>query len=784
MKRRRQMLCAVSLAGLVMGAGEALAQPTPGAPSANQTQPGGGRPDNPGVAPAQAGATATQLEEVVVTAEKRSENVQKTPIAISTISGAALKQAGVNTTQDLDKLVPDLDVRNNGGGVQLYIRGVGSQIANGFGDPAVAFSADGVYFSRPVGPDLTLYDLDRIEVLKGPQGTLYGRNATGGAINAITAKPTLDGYHADATLELGDYSLVHFEGAANLPVNDQLGLRVAIEHITHDGYETDGYDNQDVTAGRIHMLWKPNAKLSVLLSGDYGFEGGKGSGYLPHDGSFVTSNPYEGPSSAPVEQYVVSKGQIAPANFKVADGYIDNHVGGVSADITYDLGFGEITLLPAYRRTVFNDNFFIGSLGQVQTDKDNQETVEARIASNPGSRLQWLGGFFFLNEAQDFSSVNVANQGLLQTSIITPDISDVSYAGFGQLTYSVLDNFRLTGGLRYTYEHKETTNGTYNVVPDPAGLTLPPALTGLPFPISVPVPGGAESSDGDQRFYDLSYRAGFEWDVRPRSMVYANVSTGFHAGGLNPGTLTPDYAPEKLTAYALGAKNRFFDNRVQLNAEAYYWDYDNLQIQHLGPVVSPGGEALTGFITDNAGKARLYGIDVDATWLVTRDDQLSASFLLNENKYIRYAYNVVISGQPPTSINASGQPLINSPRFSGTVGYAHTFRLPEGKVVASLNSKLSSSFHGSPLDEPGTIQSGYTRTDLGLTYDAPGDRWSLTGYVRNVEDRAVISLVTNRNPSTRDAFYGTPAAPSNAVSGTYVTLNPPRTFGVLATAHF
>ena len=772
--KRNLLLAAASTAALIaaleLGVSGAAAQQAPPGPA----QVAGGAVKRP-----------AQIEEVTVTAQKRPEKLQKTPAAIVSLPGAVLKRAGVNSMEALGKLVPDVDVRNNGGGVQLYIRGVGSQVANGFGDPAVAFSVDGVYFSRPVGPDLTLYDISRVEVVKGPQGTLYGRNATGGAINLVTNKPsTTAGVTGDLLAEVGDYNLVHFEGGVNLPVNDSLAFRVSGEHISHAGYMSDGYDDQNVDAGRISMLWRPSDDLRIDLSGNYGFQGGMGSGYVPHDGSFVTDDPYQGPSSPAVRAYVLSKGQIPPQQFTDQDALLDNRVWGLNATIVYDLGFADVTVLPAYMHTSFDDNFYIGSLGQVQSDRDDQETVEARIAGKPGQRLQWLAGFFFLNEQQNFSSFNQANQGLSETYIETPDLADRSYAGFGQATYAILPDLRITGGLRYTYEHKTSTNGIYGVVPDPAGLLLPPAVTGLPFPIPVHLQGGTEPSNGDQQFYNLSYRAGLEYDVTPSSLVYGNISTGFHAGGLNPGSLTPTYAPEKLTAYAIGSKNRFLDNRLQLNAEAFYWTYDNLQIQHLGPVISPGGEAFTGFITDNAGRARLYGVDANAALLLTDYDRLDATLLFDETEYVKYAYNVVISGTPPQAINASGEPLINAPKWSGTIGFAHTIPLDDAKIVASVNTRLSSSFHGSPLNEPGTIQSGYSRTDLGITYDAPQDRWSLTAYVRNVEDRAVISLVTNRNPATRDAFYGTPAAMPGAVSGTFVTLDPPRTFGLLATLHF
>ena len=273
MKIRICLLCTAAL----IGAGPAFAQVQQQA-SASAVAP----------------ANPTELQEIIVTAERKASNVQKTAISIATIKADTLREAGVNRAEDLSLLVPGLDIENSGpGAAAVYIRGVGANPFSAFQDQANAFSVDGVFFNRGIGPDITFYDIDRVEVLKGPQGTLYGRNATGGAVNVITKRPVLGEMAGDAQAEYGNYGAYHLSGAVNLPVDDKVAVRLAGNRVAHDGYYRDGSDDEDSWALRGGVLVEPVDSVSLFVSADYAEQHGRGPGTADRKSTRLNSSHFQ-----------------------------------------------------------------------------------------------------------------------------------------------------------------------------------------------------------------------------------------------------------------------------------------------------------------------------------------------------------------------------------------------------------------------------------------------------------------------------------------------------------
>ncbi len=806
------------------------------------------------VANAQTSASVA-LDEIVVTATKVELNLQKAPIAVSIVTGDELERAGVHTPQDLDKLVPGLQIEQNGPGSSIFIRGVGSRVLSPAQDPAVAFSVDGVYYSRVTGPSATFFDLSRVEVVNGPQGILYGRNATGGAVNVVTNQPNFDAASIDFSADYGNYNTKRFDAAINAPLNDQFALRLAGQFYKHSGYLSDGYDDDDTGAVRASLSWRPSSGVSVYLSADYAHQGGRGAGTVPvgpggdNDALptrfAVPGNPYVGPSSTEVNavlQKAAPPGAIpipipgvycigvpvsatgAPAvaapgtpailtcNYPLGvpnikpDGFQDNDYYGTNLTTQADLGFAELTAIGGYRGSRIDTFFRVDPTSQLENARENQESIEVRLNSprNQGP-LTWLAGAFFLHESQNVTTnVSTDQSGIsnpfpapgspipattcvapfqpggpasppvpglclaqvtaIQNSFIlsAPDLLDQTYAGFGQVTYAVVDWLRLSAGVRYTHEYKSQSNGSITDVYDL------PANTQVSFP-----------SQGSVSFNKINYRAAIEVDIAEHSMAYASYSTGFHAGGLNFGVAQgPNpyvYQPEVVTNYAIGIKNRFFDERLQVNAEAFWLDYDNYQSQSLGRI-NDGSTACSqlGIIqacpftlrTDNAATARSRGVQTDVLWRVFAHGTLDANVLYNDAAFTSFNVTDPFTGQL-TDYAGAALPGVN--RWTLSSGYDHEFPLANGAAItADVHSQFKNASYLWYVHVPGDYQKSYTRTDLNLGYAALGRRWSISAYVRNVENSGAI-------------LQGSP--PESVTGLPWNNLIAPRTYGVTFQAH-
>jgi iron complex outermembrane receptor protein len=736
-----------------------------------------------------ASAPTTELPQIVVTATRRAENLQKTAIPVSVISGEQLQRQGVVQAQDLNKTAPGLALSPNGASTQVYLRGIGTFSIAAYADSAVAFNQDQVYLVFPGEIAGLFYDLQRVEVLKGPQGTLYGRNATAGAINVISNKPAFTGYSGDLSLEVGDYDLVRLTGDVNMPVNDQLALRAAFQVVSRDGYFTDGSGDDKSDSVRLQGLYRPNSNFSLLLATDYTHVYGRGEPDTPL-GTDATKNPWAGPSTPASNTQIaladqLGSGRGAPygaygpgVDFPLLDNKskLESDLVGVRAEATWDLGFAVLSAIPAYRHmnessTVEPGFDFFGD------GTASQESLELRLAS-PTTRapFKWIVGAYGLGDTIT-SSIDVYQGVTAQYQQINQ--SGQSYAIFGEGTYSITSKLRLTAGLRETDETKKQTGSavlTQYVIPQ--GPFLPPAPL-PPFAQNLPYTPNGHLSETS-----LSGRAGLEYDLTPRNLLYGTFSTGFKAGGFNPDVAPNTYKPEQLTAYTLGAKNRFLDGKLQLNAELFYWDYRNHQENVLGPL-NADPEAFAP-VTRNIGKATLYGENLEAQYLLTRNDLVSAQIEHLTATFNNFTYDIAAQATPvpgvqtgckvstvspgQSEINCSGEPFTRAPDWTAVLAYQHIFPLPNGgDIVAGVNTKIVTSYYIATDYIPNELQTASATTNLNIGYESPGKRWSLTAYVRNVSNVAVATGGFE-HPFIPGLVYG--------------TISAPRTFSFDLTGHF
>ena len=723
-----------------------------------------------------------ELEEVVVTAQRREESAQRAAVSLTAVSAQALLKKGVTDVTQLTQLAPALQVAPGAGPYDSFsVRGINNFAANGFADPAVVVSTAGVPLSHPTGAHGLFYDLERVEVLKGPQGTLYGRNATGGAVNVIPNHAQIGDLNGNLDIEIGNYNKRHAQGALNLPVNDKLALRGAFQVVDRDGFFKDGTGDEKAASGRLSARIVPNDDVIIDVGGDYSHDGGKGAGTAVYGTRDVIGGP-AGSLHFLVDPWI---GNLS-SNPTIANMYApaikrnpnvpkqDNNYYGVSATISWVTPVGNLTIVPGYRGT---DIHFIGNSAGFYVGEDaktNQKSIEARLASGGDTKLRYVVGGFYLDDKLNSQYLTENSPTVMSNQEIHTGTETA--AAFGQLTYSLSETFRLSGGLRYTHERK-TTNSVRRDIG--FGGTAPFDYANATFDPFPDLKSGFQrfTTVGDTKYNAVTWKAGVEWDVAPRSLLYANVSTGYKAGGFYFGPPGDNvYKPEKVTAYVIGSKNRFLENRLQVNAEAFYYRYRDQQIPHFRVLPPPFGNI---FVTDNAGTATIKGVEIESQFAVTSDTlvHLDLQYLDGQYDKLTYPSPFSVSGNSTCAspanpaggftVDCSGRDLLLTPTLTLGGGIEHTFRLGNGgDLVASVDARHESSRETQLNYLPETKAPAYTKTDLNLTYHEPNRRWSLSAYVLNVTNK-VIFAQTQVGRSYSIANGGP----------TFVWLQPPRTYG-------
>lgn len=711
--------------------------------------------------PVSSGKGGPGIPEIIVTANRRSENVQKIAGTVNVLTGADLAAKGVANIVDLAGQAPGVHIQTMAASNFIYVRGVGASLQ--LGDPSVPLNLDGVYVGKGTATSGLFFDLARVEVLKGPQSTLYGRNATAGAINLVSNAPS-DRLEEAAMFGFGNFQRVTTEAMLNVPLADGIAMRGAVHYAHDDGYLSNGGNQLSDVAGRL-QLRVAKGPLTVRVIGDIYNKGGNG------------------PST--VSLYSTDAGCSAGARFCHPDNpwYTNENRGsisvrnwGVASIIDYDVGPATIEVTPAHRESRSNfdawtNGAFAASTFDVNT---RQNSVEARLTSHDSGRFKWILGAYYYSENSTFYQVIRqigAGPGLVQDAYTNlPTSSAESYAGFAEATATLATGLRLTGGLRYTDEtHLENGTG-YSIF-----TASVPGGPPLGVPVSIyPITGRTHSSK-------LTWKAGVEYDMATHSLLYANVSTGFKSGGLNrEASVTASgapydnsYAPETITAFAIGAKNRFLDNRLTFNTEAFLWNYNGRQNDQVRALNSPPANTSVDVATANLGKSRIYGIEGTMILALTRNDQFQANATWLRAKTLNDPANFLTATTfpfPPFFLLEPGVDLRNrvmafSPTWSGSVSYEHIFQLADGSSVSARGaSEFQTSSYTQYRLTAQSLQPGYTRSSFTLTYSTPGSHVSIAAFVRNIENRAVIRATSVSGIATATPRY-------------YGYVDEPRTYG-------
>ncbi|UVO51046.1 TonB-dependent receptor [Sphingomonas sp. SUN019] len=762
------------------------------------------------------------LEDIIVTAQRTEETAQKAPLAIAVIKPEELIRQNVTRAEDLSRVVPALVATASGGpNTTFFLRGVGNTTNNSYSDPAISFNYDGVYIGRPNSTQGFFYDLQRIEVLKGPQGTLYGRNATGGAINVIPQRPEVGVNSGEFQASYGNYEAVQAQGAVNLAIGDTGAFRLSGAYVKHDGYLSDGTGDQDQKSVRAQVLAELTPNLTTRIGADFSHQGGVGPGSFIY-GTFAFSPPVAGYVFTPTPQlgpkvgvhdprteafvqtrFIPGAGRFSePVNSYPSS---DNSVWGVTNETNWVTGAGKLTVQAAYRESFIHSLSTTSNFRGFRQDEGNdQTTIEARLAGKAGPVDYLIGAFLFDENIDSKAAINQ----LTVLPIQTYKTGTNSKAVFGKLGLHVGDGLTLTAAGRYTDDTK-FMNGVSDVYTLscgnpmlPPAQDLCPAVPLIPLVFTAadvrafyaargilvgtngvqppPVVNGARVLnsrvviDSTLETKKFTYRLAADWQFTPANLLYASYETGFHGGGFNFGKGLETYKPETIEAYTIGSKNRFFGNRLQFNVEAFYWKYKDQQIAQFGTDFST--PPISVFYTSNIGRSVIKGADVDLDFLLTPTTRIGGSVQYLDTEYKSYTVTASVMGPVPNfdtnacqitrttiyTIDCSGASALFSPKWSFNVNAEQTIRLDGFKLVAQGGTRWRGDFFAATSYQPWVISKAVFQSDASLTLAPESDDWFVAAFVNNIEDKRRITQ------SNVNATLGTQSAIATA----------PRTYGI------
>ena len=726
-------------------------------------------------APAAVAAEASYSGDIVVTAQRREERVQDIPVAITAFGGAQVEKLGILSLENIAPRVPSFYFGSFGAArPQLYIRGIGTRSFDPGSESSVGVFVDDVYSGRASGSFGSLRDIERIEVLRGPQGTLYGRNTIAGAINVITKGPT-DHFTGEAEAGVSSYDGYSLFGAVGGPIaGDTLMFRVAGWKAERDGYQTNlttgtKFQGIDNWGGRARLKFVPSDRFSVDLTAELtrdgdgaafsGFNRGSGPA-LSLAGVTTPAKPFAAFLARPGRTLIPYSG--GNSGYLSFDPYLDRRVETYIGRIEYDAGFATLTSISSLKKLRISDGRDLeGSsldvINQFSRERSKQFTQEFRITSNPDGpasldgALDWIiGGFYYRDRSartDEFhlgvDSVVALLSGDPQVSTATSDYEIDSYAVFGQATWHISDKFDLTLGGRYTRDEKRAVQ---------QGLNTHPGVPLVAVPFAV---------DNSAVYESFDPRIVATYKFTPDINVYASYSTGFKSGGFQYVPFAAAQAnvlfkPEDIKTYEIGFKSELLDRAVRFNVAAFHYDYRNLQVSR---IVDLGGGAAASLIS-NAASSTINGVDVEVLLRPSRNFDVSITYGYLDAKYDAYFTNA--AGIDPTpATDLSGRKLVRAPDHSVSVGAEWRVPVGDGGLTLRADYALLDTFYheagnANPIYGGAASLSrepSYGLLDLRAAYEI-GD-FRITGYVTNATKqryrRTVLAL-----GSTASDFQGEP----------------------------
>ena len=715
-------------------------------------------------APTQAQVDATlALEEVVVTAQKRAQDLQTVPISITALTGDDMREADIFSLDGIAERTPGFSMGSfNKGQPQMFIRGIGSNDDGAGSDVSVVSFIDEVYIGRAAGQVFELFDLERVEVLRGPQGTLFGKNAVGGAVSLHTRKPD-ETFIGRAEATVGRFDQVVLRGLISGPISDQVFGKIAVNSRKRDGYVEslvtgDDQADQDTFSTRGALRFVPSDDLEILITGDYGKSREAGQGRILVGPGLLFSS-----AQASMPEFVGDHRK----SFADEAGQADTDIWGLSSKIDWDLGNSTLTSITAYRESEYdmiddvtgNNAVTAGPL-DVHTfidESSKQFSQELRLSSTAfEDRLSWVLGAYYLNEDTDrdensalgFAAAPVFG---VSTSLSHMENETDSFSVFGDFTYHFNDAFSLTAGARFTDEKKDSH--IISFAPIGVGHTI----------------NEDYDVEADESWTAFTPRVVLNYQVNDAVFLYASYSEGFKSGGFAGTPATAEAAgtafdQEDAAAFELGIKSELFDDRLRLNIAAFTTDYQDLQV--LLRKVTP--ENPIGIVvTDNAADATSEGVEVEFTALLFEGFELSGNYAYLDATYDSYLE--VGAGPGGTDIDNAGNRLRNAPKNALNLVAKYTHALDNGGEITLRYEYINQgkSFQD-PRNEEGATKPSYDLSNARIAYTSPGAQWEVAVWGQNLFDEEYFT-------------HSWPAAPFASGFG---AAGAPVTYGVTVTLNF
>lgn len=681
-----------------------------------------------------------QLEEVVVTAQKRSESAQEVPIAITAVSEMALQKSGITGSDELSMVVPNLQFSRQLGSATPFIRGVGTKNSSAGEESSVSTYVDGVYYSSMIASVMEFNNIERIEVLRGPQGTLFGRNATGGLIHVITKDPQFEtagklkaGYGSYDTYNLGAY--------ATTGLSERVAGDISLLYSKrNDGYGDNKFNDEERPGAedrslRGKLLFDMSEKTSILASAMYASrdsdvgiarqpaKGTTATGGGTYNGDFHDINSDWTPMVEADQRAYTLKvtHQFDGAELIATSGYAD-----VSSFILLDQDSGPAHFV----------NFLVN-------EKNEQFSQEFQLSSTGAGALQWTTGLFYMSSL-------AKNAPTRTTSSVAPSFNVTmdteqetkSYAVYGQLAYDITDATKVTLGARWTLDEREFSGRT--------------TFTGSGDPVNPAMP----YLNDDESWEEPTWRLGLDHQVNDEVLLYAYHARGFKSGVYNTltnnGLLPEPVDPEILDAYEVGIKGDFLDNSLRINAAVFYYEFENLQLQQID------AGAINLF---NVGDSEMQGAEIETTYFVTADLDLNFSFAYLDTEYTEFPEGPIIAPDTSDGVgnvssfgDLAGNEMTRAPEFTYNISANYRMQTSAGELSYNIAYYYNDGFFWEPDNR--TEQDSYDVLNAEIALTSKDESWRVRVYGRNLLD-------------SEYSYYS-----QQSSFGDFVSAAPPMTFGV------
>ncbi|MFL0798371.1 MAG: TonB-dependent receptor [Cellvibrionaceae bacterium] len=697
-----------------------------------------------GMAPGYAYSEQASIEEIIVTAQRRSENMQSVPVSVSALSSSDLQSMQVSDIGDIQAAVPNLTLhQGDAQNAVVYIRGVGQVDSLAFSDPGVGLYLDDVYLGRAQGAFLEVFDVERIEVLRGPQGTLYGRNTIGGAVKYVTKGPSEE-FTADVGVEIGSYENRRFKASVSGPLIDNLLLgKMSFAHSEREGYSDNQFDGEsdgdkNLNAWRGTLAYTPSDNVSVTISAD-----------ASKDSPDASRTP-----SRETPVFGVPKNDdpfTVNANFNDLS---ELEVKGVSATVTWDVNDEfQIKSITASRSIDYDTHLDLDA-----TDQDifgifvmqEQEQFSQEFQFNyANDNLTIVSGLYFFNE-EDVTESGIWGPDISLVTNSENDQENTSYAAYFNASHQLSEALTLTAGIRYTKEEKDFSR-IQEMFFDFS--ELPQLGTGLPITdISV-----------EDEWSSVSPRLGLDYQLNDDVFIYLNASRGFKSGGFDGRSNTAfeanPYDPETMWSYELGVKSEWFDNRLRLNTAVFYNDYSDMQISSF---VADDSGSFSALFT-NAGEATISGVELELTAVPIEGLTISSNLGYMDAEYKEYI--------GPAGEDISGdKELVNTPEL--TARLAVSYELPvgdKGYLTFVSDGNYRSKVYSTVSSSEVLAQDAYSLLNASVTFRTLDDAWVVTLGGKNLTDREYITHGFDLSDSFgyELGYYGAPRTYSLSVNHTF-----------------